>query len=275
MPKNRTGGRHAAAGGSSTTTTTTQQSVTSSNTNGTMNAQSQQPQAQAPQQQATPAVQQNADYNNLILQTGPTNYMTVDDNLAGQIRALYDGFYDPSQKDAIKRYIADNTKRGGVMYSYSQTLNHKINNGLALDANEQFMVKYLDLACHPLGVDMKLTRYAHQDMFGYISKNLNPSKLLSMTSSQLNAALSGIEYVEAAYSSTSYDVTKNPLTHKEVVLNIKAKRTARGFFGKKNQTEIVLARQSKMKITGARFTGKTGTYQGIRYKQIELDIEVE
>lgn len=177
---------------------------------------------------------------------------------------------------AIKQYISAKATSNG--YSMSQNLNYALDNGLPLNANEQYMDQQLSSAMHAIGTDINLSRAAHSD----ILTQLGAGNYQNMTGAQLSQALTGAAFKTKSYSSTSYDVSKNPFISgaqaggREVIMNIKAAGTTRGIFCNKAQAEVVLDKGTTFKITGARFTGKTvyprTSMTGM--KQVELDIEI-
>ena len=207
---------------------------------------------------------------------GTINYQPLTNQEVSDMIDEMDDIYDINTKLAIKQYIsAANTGNG---YSMAQNLNHALETGGKLNANEQYMDTKLTAAMHDLGKDTLLNRGAHADVL----TTLGLSNYSKMSDSQLNAALTGASFKTKSYTSTSYDITKNPFLSgsqsggREVVMNIKAKSSTKCVFGARSQTEVILAKGTTFKVTGARFTGQTVYPRtGGAFKQVMLDIEVE
>lgn len=193
---------------------------------------------------------------------------------AQQLRDDTDDRYSPTVLDAIKQYISKATDSQG--YSMSQALNHKLNNGLKLNANEKFMDTYLAKGMHDIGKDITLYRGAHEDFL----QRLGIKNYQSMTESQLKQALAGAQYQTLSYTSASYDKSKNPFYTgansggREIEMVIKAPKTTKIVFGARSQAEMVINKGTQYKITDVKYTGRTATPRGQGYKPV-LQVEVE
>lgn len=183
--------------------------------------------------------------------------------------------YNINTKMAINQYIRQDQQTGG--FTMSQNMNHKLENGIALNANEQYVADKLDAAMHPIGKNIKLTRGAHQDFL----QTLGVTNYAKMTESQINAVIVGTEYTEKKFVSTAWDASKNPFMAgpvsggREVYLNINAPASTKAVIGNPSQTELILSRSTKYKIKGAHFDG-TMAYprNGGAMPRIVIDIDV-
>lgn len=197
----------------------------------------------------------NVTQGNSLSGGGGGGFTIMSDADAQQIRDDVDHMYSPSVRDAIKQYIANDTKNTGKAYSMSQTLNHKLNNGLALDANEQYMVKYMQKGMHDIGKDVVLTRGCHEDFL----QGLGISNYGNMSESQLKSKLVGTEFKTKSFSSFSYDTSKNPFLGgsqsggREVIIKQNTKSGTKVVFGAKSQSEIITNIGTESKITNVYF----------------------
>jgi hypothetical protein len=203
---------------------------------------------------------------------------TVFKQLAGQdeqdVIALYQG-YDINTKMAIGQYVRQDQQSGG--YTMSQNMNHKLENDIPLNANEQYVATKLDAAMHPIGKDIVLNRGAHQDFL----QALGVQNYASMTESQINTKIAGTEYTEKKFVSTAWDTSRNPFMSgpvsggREVYLNINAPATTKAVIGNPSQTELVLSRSTKYRIKGAHFDGTTAyPRNGGAKPRIVVDVEI-
>ena len=137
--------------------------------------------------------------------TNPNAYKKFTDTDAAKLRKAMDDYYDADATDAIKLYISnsDPNKDG---FSHSQNLNYKLMNGKQLNATEQFIDDNIQNAMHPIGSNIKLYRYSHDD----ILKSLGVQDYSKMTESQLKKQLIGRTFQTTSYLSTSYDEKMNP-----------------------------------------------------------------
>ena len=205
------------------------------------------------------------------------NATTFDDNDAQLLVDEMDDVYtDPDFVDARKLYIANNNPNGDG-FSISQNLNYKLDNGMALDANEKFVDNNIQFGMHNLGKDSNLVRYAHDD----ILQGLGISDYTKMTDAQLQKALVGTTFTTTSYMSTSYNGKKSPFNPsapdgggREVLMNVKTGKNTKVIFGNQKQTEIVINKGTNFKVTGIHYDG-TMAYprkKGAR-PRVVLDIE--
>jgi len=183
--------------------------------------------------------------------------------------------YDINTKLAINQYIRQDPQAGG--YTMSQNMNHKLENGLPLNANEQYVAQKLDAAMQPIGKNIQLVRGAHQDFL----QALGVANYASMTEAQINAKIAGAEYTEKKFVSTAWDAQRNPFMHgpnangREVYLNINAPSTTKAVLGNVNQTELILSRDTKYRVKGAHFDGTTAyPRNGGAMPRLVVDIEI-
>ncbi len=215
-------------------------------------------------------------------QTGNLNttqnrtYQNMDDNDAQAIiSANADAYQDPDFVSAQKMYVSDATDNQG--YSFSQSMNYKLDNNLPLNATEKWINDNLQNGMHDLGKDTNLVRFCHDDILQKCGIN-DYSKL---TDKQLQSKLIGTELKTTAYMSTSYNANKSPFAPnqplgggREVVMNIKASSTSKVIFGAKNQSEIVMNKGTNLRIIGIHYDGSYATprNKGSRPRVI-LDVE--
>lgn len=207
--------------------------------------------------------------------TAGLNYHNITDDEVKAIIDEQEEDFDIDAKLAIKQYISKKATSNG--YSMSQNLNYALENGLKLNANEQYMDQELSRVMHNIGYDINLNRAAHSDIFDTLGiKNYE-----SLSDAQLNQRLTGASWTTKSYASTSYDVSKNPFISgaqsggREVIMNIKAPGSVKGIFVNKAQAEVVLAKGTKFKITSAHFNGKTVYPRvGGARRQVVLEIEL-
>ena len=176
------------------------------------------------------------------------------------ISANVDSYGDPDFMMAQKMYISDAVNSDG--YSFSQSMNYKLDNNLPLNANEQWINSNLQKGMHDLGKDTNLVRYCHDD----ILKKCGISDYTKLSDSQLKNKLIGTEIQTTAYLSTSYNSKNNPFAPgnaqgggREVVMKIKASGNTKVVFGAKAQSEIIMNKGSKMKITNIGYDGSYAT----------------
>lgn len=191
--------------------------------------------------------------------------------------AAQDAYLEDNPDADIARSLYISAKTDSAGYSMSQNLNYKLEHGGALNGNESFIYQNLRGAMQPLGVDATLNRGAHAD----VVQALGLHHWSGMTDAQLDAAVKGKSWVSNSFSSTSYDLSKNPFLSgaqsggREVVLNLHVSKQTRVMLGAKKQTEVVLDVGTHFQVTGAKFTGVTATPRtGVPTKQIALDVDV-
>lgn len=224
------------------------------------------------QKQPTPQVQPAPS-----MQTGPVSYGTMTDADAAALAAQYDSYKDPDFVAARKLYIAANDPNGDG-YSHAQNLNYKLDNGLPLNANEQFIDDNLQYGMHALGKDVKLVRYCHDDVL----QQLGVKDYTKMSQSQLQNALVGKTARTTSYMSTSYDASKSPFAPgaslgggREVVLNVNANRNTMGMLGAKKQTEVILNKGTNIRVTGIRFDGTRATPRNSYNSKPRVIVDIE
>ena len=215
-------------------------------------------------------------------QTGTINatstrvYMDMDDNDAQAIITTNaDSYQDPDFVSAQKLYISKATDDQG--YSYSQSMNYKLDNNLPLNATEKWINDNLQNGMHDLGKDTNLVRYCHDD----ILQKCGISDYTKLSDSQLQSKLIGTELKTTAYMSTSYNAKKSPFAPgqalgggREVVMNVKAGSNTKVVLGAKAQSEIVINKGTNLRITGIHYDGTYATprNKGTRPRVI-LDVE--
>lgn len=205
-------------------------------------------------QNAPPSTAPQAMGGGSLLSVGPISYTPLNQKDEADLGKVWNG-YDINTKLAINQYIRQDQTNTG--YGVGQNLNHKLENGQALNANEQYMVNMMDAAMHPLGKNTTLIRAAHQDFL----EALGVKNYQRMTDAQLNAAVQGVEYTEKKFVSTAYDAKKNPFIGgsqsggREVFINISTPASTNCIMGNLKQAEIILSRDTKYRVKGAHFDG--------------------
>jgi len=208
---------------------------------------------------------------------GGGGFMPFTDQDASQLRDDVDDRYDADVTDAIKLYISDsNPNKDG--FSHSQNLNYKLDNGLALNATEQFIDDNIQAGMHAIGKNAQLVRYCHDD----ILKKCGVSDYTKYNDAQLQQRLVGTQLKTTAYMSASYDGKKNPFNPsapggggREVVMNVRANANTKIVFGAKKQAEVVINKGTDMKIVGVHYDGTYATPRGKGSRpRIIVDVEV-
>lgn len=165
--------------------------------------------------------------------------------------------YDINTIQAINQYIRMDQQANG--FTMSQNMNHKLENDIPLNANEQYVADHLTNAMHALGQDVVLTRAAHKDFL----EALGVSNYQNMSTAQLDAAVKGAEYTEKKFVSAAIDPKKNPFITgpvsggREVFIHIKTPASTKCVMGNRQQSEVILGRGVKFRATGAHFDGST------------------
>lgn len=205
------------------------------------------------------------------------NYSNFTDTDASQlIAANVDAYDDPDFNYARKLYVSDAVDAQG--FSFSQNLNYKLDNNIALNANEQFMKDMLQNGMRQIGKDTMLFRAAHDDLL----KQLGISDYTKLSQAQLQQKLVGTTMQTTSYTSWSYDKSKNPFLPgqpqgggREVYIVNKAGSSTNMFFGAKSQAEVVTNIGTNMKISNVYFDGTYATPR-LRSKSVpRIVIEVE
>lgn len=200
----------------------------------------------------------------------------TDTDAKNLIAANADAYDDPDFNYARKLYVSDATDASG--FSFSQNLNYKLDNGMALNANEQFMKDMLGNGMRPIGKDTVLFRAAHDD----ILKQLGIKDYTKLTQTQLQQKLVGTTMQTTSYTSWSYDKAKNPFLPgqpqgggREVYIINKAQGSTNMFFGAKSQAEVVTNVGTNLKIKNVYYDGSLATPR-LRSRAVpRIVIEVE
>lgn len=205
---------------------------------------------------------------------GTISFTQLTDQEAQQIRDDADERYDPSVLDAIKQYISKATDAQG--YSMSQNLNYKLNNDLPLNANEKYMLKYLQKGMHDIGKDTVLYRGAHEDFL----QRLGVNNYQRYSEAQLKKMVVGSTFKSKSFTSASYDKSKNPFYTgpnsggREVEIVIKAPKTSKMVFGARSQSEVIMNVGTQYKVTDIKYTGRSATPRGAGVKKV-VQVEIE
>lgn len=208
--------------------------------------------------------------------TAPVNYAPMTDADASQLRKDMDDIYDPDVTAAIKLYISDSNPNGDG-YSHSQNLNYKLDNGLPLNATEKYIDDNIQYGMHDIGKDTQLTRYCHDD----ILKQCGINDYTKLDNSQLQGKLVGMEIETTSYLSTSYNPKKSPFAPgqplgngREVVMHVNAGSKTKMVFGARKQSEIVVNKGTKLRITNIQYDGSTAYPRNSGAKpRVELWVE--
>lgn len=192
------------------------------------------------------------------------------------------------QRVAVMNYLSDKPEPGS-MYSASQNLNHNLNNGVKLNANQQFMYNNLQSSMHNLGYNLKLQRYDHDDSLNELLKSTGLNVGYdTLTESQLKSALVGMSYKSNGFTSTSYnDFAKagssaNTFSSRAIKFEYSAKAKAQGMMPGNgpggNLGEIILSNTNNFKITDVKFDGRRARYKGTQSygaKGLTVYVDVE
>lgn len=200
---------------------------------------------------------------------GNRSYGAMSDADASAVRDMEASKYHPDVTAAIKLYISDSDPNNDG-YSHSQNLNYKLDQAaqgaqIKLNPTEKYILDNIRDGMHDIGKDVTLERYCHEDVI----KRLEVSNYSSMSESQLKQALIGKELTTTAFTSYSYDRTKNPFrpgvpggNGREVTIISKTKSSTKVVFGKKSQSEIVMDIGTKQKVTNVYYDGTTAYPRG-------------
>lgn len=225
-------------------------------------------------QSAPPSTAPQAMGGGSLLSAGPISYTPLTSQEEDDLGRVWDG-YDINTKLAIKQYIRQDQTNNG--FGVGQNLNHKLETGQALNANEQYMANMMDSAMHPLGKNTTLIRAAHQDFL----EALGVKNYQRMSDAQLNAAVQGIEYTEKKFVSTAFDAKKNPFIGgansggREVFINLSTPASTKCIMGNLDQAEIILSRDTKYRVKGAHFDGTYATPRlGGKLPRVIVDVEI-
>ena len=206
--------------------------------------------------------------------TIPINFTPLTQVEVDQLADDAEDSYDINTVLAINQYIRQDAQANG--YTMSQNMNHKMENDLPLNANEQYVKSRLIAAMHDLGKDTVLTRAAHKSFL----EALGVQNYQHMSAAQLDAAIKGAEYTEKKFVSAAFDPSKNPFMSgpvsggREVYIKIKAPSDTKCVFGNRDQSEVILSPGVKFRATGAHFDGTTA-YPRIGGALPRVIVEVE
>ena len=229
----------------------------------------------------------------------PINPTELSDEEALALKDQYESGFDSDTKDAVSKYIS-RADFDGDGHSMSQVMNYLVAEGIDLDKTTTAEIydklgvsltrsqlealrktnDSIDAAMHPIGKDVILQRGCHQDdlrrLFGI-------DDYTKLSEAELQSRLVGGTFVNKAVMSTSYNVDVNPFLGRgsgsggrELVYNIKASAKTPMVWGAISQSEAVIGKGTKWKITGVHFTGKTARPRssfGKELPQIQIDIE--
>ena len=205
----------------------------------------------------------------------PRNFKPLSGHEADDLAEDAEDEYDINTTQAILQYIRRDTDAAG--YNMAQNMNHKLENGLPLNANEQFVSQQLIKGAREIGVDTVLTRAAHKDFL----EALGVQNYASMTNAQLDAAVKGAEYTEKKFVSASFDPSRNPFISgpvsggREVFIKIKTPSNAKGVHGDKSQTEFIFAPGVKFRAIGAHFDNTTAyPRNGGALPRVVVEVEI-
>ena len=205
---------------------------------------------------------------------GTVSFVSFTDTDAQDLREEEDSRYSPSVLDAIKQYISKATDAAGS--SMAQNLNHKLEHGLPLNANEKYMVKYMTQGMHDVGKDIMLYRGAHEDLL----QRLGVKNYQNYTESQLKQMLVGSTFTSKSFTSASYDKSKNPFYTgpasggREVEIIIKTPSSAKMVFGARSQAEVILGIGTNYRVTDISYTGRVATPRNSGVKKVvQLELE--
>lgn len=229
------------------------------------------------------------------IQSAKINNANFSDTDNADYHQLYNGkqYYQNQalsidQRVATMSYLSDQPEPNS-MYSASQNLNYNLNNGIKLNANQQFMYNGLQSSMHNLGYNLNLQRYDHSDSINGLLKSVGVnSSYDSMSESQLKSALVGVSYKSNAFTSTSYnDFSKagssaSTFTSRAIkyVYSAKAKAQAMmpGNGAGGNLGEIILSNTNNFKVTDVKFDGRKSRYKGTQSygaKGLTVYVDVE
>ncbi len=205
----------------------------------------------------------------------PRTYAPLTANEVDDMAQEQNSRYDINTRLAINQYIREDPQANG--FTMSQNLNHALEEGTPLNANETYVYQKLLAAMHDIGKDTVLVRAAHKDFL----EALGVKNYQNMTDAQLNAAVQGAEYQEKKFVSAAFDPKKNPFISgsasggREVYINIKTPSDTKCVLGNVKQSEAILSPGTKFRATGAHFDG-TYAYPrlGGMLPRVVVDVEI-
>ena len=173
----------------------------------------------------------------------PKKYKKIDGNEANELAQKMGQTREQMGEDDYRRVTGWD---GYFGTGNSFEINRSLREGTPLSDNNKEVVKTLDKYMQPSPEDIRLTRMVDKDFFN--SLGITEDNYLSAN---------GKVYANKGYSSTSYDISENVFTSRSVTLNIKAPAGTkmmvsprRGWGDTPSEAEILLARNTAMKITG-------------------------
>ena len=177
-----------------------------------------------------------------------------------EVEAMQEQLYGSDYYDIIS-----NAAYGYIMTGGSFGINARLREDEPLHTFQNAVVNRMDSAMKPLGVDANLTRYADMDYAkAVLGLQREDFRDLNTATAKINKNTVGNIIQEKAFMSTSYNANENAFTDRPVKMNIKAPKNTKGLYTTNHdESEIVLARNSKYVVTGAR-KGKWG--------QLEVDV---
>ena len=190
-------------------------------------------------------------------------------------------------KVATMNYLSD-VPESGSQFSPSQNMNYNLNNGLKLNANQQYMFNNLEASMHNLGYNLNLQRFDHETSINGLLKSIGVNQNYdTLSESQLKQALVGVKYQTKSLTSTSYNDFKNApsgnaFTSRAVKIYYRAKANTQAFMpgngpgGKLG--EIILSSKNNYTITDVKFDGRSARHKGTQSygaKSVALYVDVD
>lgn len=194
----------------------------------------------------------------------------------------YDQIYQDNRDSYYKNGNIINAKKmyesradTGNGYSYSQNMNHQLNQGLKLDANGKFMSKYLTQGLHPIGKDCTLIRGAHDTLINQILNKCGLKGSYDQYSeSQIRQAIVGVEFQTKAFSSFGADNNSNPFIGgsngggRELIIHAETASSTKVIAGAKEQQEFITGIGQNARIMDYKLTNDYATPRKGGYKQV-------
>ena len=190
-------------------------------------------------------------------------------------------------KIAVMNYLADQPEQGSL-YSMSQNMNYALAHGQTLTANQKYVYDNLQASMHNLGYNLTLQRYDHADGINKLLRSAGINQSYdTMTQSQLQKALVGMNYTSKSFLSTSYnDFSKapggNPFTNRAVKFQFSAKAKAQALMPGNGPGgslgEIILSDKNNYKITNVKFDNRKARAKGTQSytaKGVTVYVDVE
>ncbi len=147
--------------------------------------------------------------------------------------------------------------------SYSQDMNHRLNNDIPLDSDSKFMAKYLTQGLHPIGTPCTLKRGAHDTVVNQLLKKAGYNTTYDkMSVQQLNAALKGSEFSMKSFGSFGANDRVNPFIGgsqgggREIIMIARTAGSTKVIAGARAQQEFITGIGQRAKITGFKATNQ-------------------